>query len=306
MTFQELAIKVIKEAKVPLAPEEIWELAKQKGYDREVGSQGKTPWSSIGAQLYVSVRDRKDSPFAKTETKPRRFYLRSFLKEIKDFDKLIEAQAEKEPAPSGFTFLERQLHPFLAYFSFYYLKSYTKTIEHTKSDKKEYGEWVHPDMVGCYFPIGDWKPEVIEFSSSIGNVPTRISSFEIKRELSFSNLRESFFQTISNSSWANESYLVAAHISIDEDFQEELRRLSSSFGIGVIRLDIEDPDSSEVILPPKFKDTLDWESVNKLSMNPDFREFLKRVKTDLSSKEIRQEKYDKVIEKDSLIKSIRN
>jgi hypothetical protein len=38
---------------------------------------------------------------------------------------------------------------------------------------------------------------------------------------------------------------------------------------------------------------VDWETVNKLSrMNIDFREFLKRVKIDISSKEVRKELYD--------------
>ncbi len=81
-------------------------------------------------------------------------------------------------------------------------------------------------MVGCYFPLDEWKPEVFELSSSIGNVSIRIFSFEIKQELNFNNLREAFFQTVSNSSWANESYLVAAKIQNDEEFSNELKRLS--------------------------------------------------------------------------------
>lgn len=305
MTFLELSAKVLREARAPLTAEEIWEYARNKGYDMEVGTQGKTPWMSISAQLYVNVRDKKDSLFSKTDSKPRRFFLRSLLKEVKDLDKLVEEQVSRGPSAPKFEFLEKDLHAFLAYFAFYFQKSYAKTIAHVKSDKKEFGEWVHPDMVSCYFPIDEWKPEVLEFSATLGNVPTRVSSYEIKRELSFSNLRESFFQTVSNSTWANESYLVAANISNDEDFQEELTRLSSSFGIGVIKLDLDDPDSSEIMLPAELKDTLDWDTVNKLSMNQDFRDFLKRVKVDLSSNEIRKEKYDKILDKESLVKSIK-
>ena len=65
--------------------------------------------------------------------------------------------------------------------------------------------------------------------------------WSLKKRLSFSNLREAFFQAVSNSSWANEGYLVAADISTDEDFQAELHRLSASFGIAIIQLDIEQP-----------------------------------------------------------------
>ena len=94
-------------------------------------------------------------------------------------------------------------------------------------------------------------------------------------------------------------------MSTDEDFNAELRRLSASFGIGVIRIDIDDPDSSEIVFPARTKENLDWEAVNKLTMNSDFMEFLKRLKTDISSKEIRKEKYDKVWNVDELVKTIK-
>lgn len=85
----------------------------------------------------------------------------------------------------------------------------------------------------------------------------------------------------------------------------ELKRLSTAFGIGVIRLDVDDPDSSEVILPAKPKDIIDWDTVNKLSsINPDFRDFLKRIRINMTSREVRKEMYDSVLDKDELIKSL--
>ena len=59
MTFLELAEKVLKEEKRPLTPNEIWNLATEKGYDKEVKSRGKTPWATLGAQLYVSAKENK-------------------------------------------------------------------------------------------------------------------------------------------------------------------------------------------------------------------------------------------------------
>ena len=302
-SFLELAKRVMEEEKKPLSSEEIWEIAKTKGYDRNVGTQGKTPWRTIGAQIYVNIRDKQDSLFTKAETRPRRFQLKALQQEV------VAEPPPTEPVssllPKKFEYLEHQLHPFLAYYGFYYLKAYLKTIQHSKSKREEFGEWIHPDMVGCYYPLDEWKSEVFEFSSAIGNVSVRLSSFEIKRELNFSNLRYSFFQTVSNSSWANEGYLVASEISKDEDFLNELKRLSTSFGIGVIRISIEDPDSTEVLFPAKFKEYLDWDAVNKLAMNSDFREFLRRVRNDISSKEIRKELYDKILTKEDLAKSVK-
>jgi uncharacterized protein len=85
----------------------------------------------------------------------------------------------------------------------------------------------------------------------------------------------------------------------------ELTRLSSAFGIGVIRLNIDDPNSTEILLPAKFKENLDWETINKLAMNKDFEEFLKRIKVDITSREIRKEKYDKIFDSEELVKRIK-
>ena len=301
ITFLQLAQKVIDEAKRPLSATEIWEIAQSKRYDTELGTKGKTPWATMGALLYVDVRDNSDSIFIATGARPKRFVLRS----LEDSLTLTDVIGPPLVTRKRVEYLEKDLHSYIAYYGFYYLKAYLKTIRHNKSDKKEYGEWVHPDLVGCSFLFDEWEDGVVEVSSLMGNSAVRLFSFELKRELSISNLREAFFQAVSNSSWANEGYLVAAEVDNDEDFRIELERLSTSFGIGVIRIDIEDPDSTEIVMSAKSKVSVDWETVNKLAgINPDFRDFLKRIKTDISSREIRRELYDRILEKDDLIRSI--
>lgn len=295
--FLQLAHRVLQEEKRPLTVPEIWELAQSRGYDKDVATKGKTPSASLGAMLYVDVRDNARSEFAAVGTRPKKFILRSLADNVDMKVVDVPAPARKKPE-----YLEKDLHPFLAYFGFYYLRAYLKTIHHNKSGKKDFGEWVHPDMVGSYFPFSDWQNEVVEVSSAMGNTAVKLFSFELKRDLSIGNLRAAFFQAVSNSSWANEGYLAAAEIDDDEDFRTELERLSTSFGIGVIHIDIEDPDSTKVVLPSRSKEFVDWDTVNKLaSINPDFRDFLKRVKIDIQSREIRREMYDRVIEKEELI-----
>jgi hypothetical protein len=297
-TFLELAKRVLEEEKRPLSPVEIWEAAKDKGYDLNVGSIGKTPWQSIGAQIYVNIRDKEDSPFVKIDARPKRFYLHSL--EETGYTTGIELP-NRVTKPS---YLEKDLHPFLAYYASLYLKAYVKTIHHVKSPKGEFSEWLHPDVVGCYFPLEEWKDAVIDFGAAIASTSIKLFSFELKRKLKFSNLRPSFFQAVSNSSWANEGYLVAAEIDANEDFQDELKRLSTSFGIGVLKLDIRDPDSSEIVFPARFREALDWDAINKLTLNPDFDSFLKRVTNDIVTKEIRKEKYDKVSTTEGLLNQI--
>ncbi|MGB9772353.1 MAG: COG2958 family protein [Candidatus Kapaibacteriota bacterium] len=303
MTFLELAERVLSEAKRPLTANEIWTLATEKGYDKQLNSEGKTPWATLGAQIYVNAKDNPKSPFAQTDSRPKKFYLKSQASQLD----LSETAVSKEPTvvkKKRFDFLEKDLHPYLTYYAYYHLHCYTKTINHSQSSKKEFGEWVHPDIVGCYFSLDDWKQEVYELSSAIGNISIRLLSFELKRELSFGNLRESFFQTVSNSSWANESYLVAAEVSEEEEFRSELSRLSTSFGIGVIKLNIEDPHSSEIIFPAKYREALDWETINKLTMNSDFKEFISTVKIDITSKKIHKKEYDQVLDIETLKRKI--
>jgi hypothetical protein len=73
----------------------------------------------------------------------------------------------------------------------------------------------------------------------------------------------------------------------------------------VIELRVDDPNSSDILYPARAKDYLDWETINKLSsMNTDFQDFLRRVKADLSSQEVRKEMYDRILSSDELIASI--
>jgi hypothetical protein len=294
ITFLQMAQKVLSEEKQPLSASEIWQIALSKGYEKLLDSKGLTPWATLGALIYVDVRDNPSTNFV-----PKRFALKSQIAgsggKIPEITKPPQILLQKPQ------FLERDLHPVMVYYGFYYLKAYLKTISHYKSEKKSFGEWVHPDIVGCYFPFRDWEGEVVEVSTLMGNTAVKLYSFELKRELSIANIRESFFQAVSNSSWANEGYLVAANVDT------ELKRLSTAFGIGVIRLDVDDPDSSETLLPAKSKDVIDWDTVNKLSsINPDFHEFLKRIRVDMTSREVRKEMYDTVLGKNELSNSFTN
>lgn len=293
MTFLELAERILSEANKPLTAIEIWNIAATKGYNKQLNSQGKTPWASLGSQIYMNVKDDAKSIFGKTDSRPKKFYLKSMAAQI-DLqddsipDDIVETKRKK------FNYLEKDLHKHLTYFAYNQLNCYTKTIKHNLSSKKEYGDWVHPDMVGCHFRMEDWKKEVYEFSNSIGVRGVILYSFELKRELTLSNLREAFFQCVSNSSWAHESYIVAARVSENEDFEAELERLCASFGIGVIELNMEDPDSSDFIFLAKHKTDLDFEAINKLAMNPDFKDFLETVKIDVNSNKVHKKEYDTV------------
>jgi len=93
MTFLELAKKVLSEIKKPLTANEIWEIAKEKGYNQKLNKQGKTPWATLGAQIYVNVRDKSNTEFASVGKRPKRFYLKS-QKSLFDIEKI---ETEENP-----------------------------------------------------------------------------------------------------------------------------------------------------------------------------------------------------------------
>jgi len=129
----------------------------------------------------------------------------------------------------------------------------------------------------------------------------------MKKELNIGNLRECYFQAVSNSNWANEGYLVVLNI-IDQDgeLMSELRRLNNAFGIGVIKLDARDINESEIVLPAKVKQELDWDTIDLLlKKNGDFREFMEIVKGDITLGRIaNKNNYDLVIKDEDFEKYV--
>jgi hypothetical protein len=196
---------------------------------------------------------------------------------------------------------ERELHPVLTYFAFADpafnrgRQVITKTIGHEKSTGSGYQSWTHPDIVGFSIPLEDWSADVIDFNELSDRNALSVFSFELKRSLTKATYRESFFQAVSNSSWAHRGYLVAAEIAEDDDLLAELDRLASSFGIGIIHLNLPDLSESRVLYPARIKTELDWETINKLcEQNDDFRKFLQSVKIDVSARKIHRAEYDTV------------
>lgn len=122
------------------------------------------------------------------------------------------------------------------------------------------------------------KNHVLGFITKFNKPPIKIYSFEIKKELNFSNYKESFFQAVSNSSWANEGYLVAAQILPDGQFIEALKKLSQSFRIGIIELNRHNVKQSKILSPAKFKEMMDYSVVDELAnKNDNFSQFLKTI-----------------------------
>ena len=173
------------------------------------------------------------------------------------------------------TYKERSLHKLL---SNYLLGQniLSKTIFHESSNKSDQSQkWVHPDMVGVAF--NEFQDSATRSLLKAAETKEYIDlySYELKRTIDNDHqLKEYFFQALSNSSWANYGYLVALEIS--EELMEEMARLNRAFGIGIIKLSPYKDDTQVLFLARKNE--LDYYTIDKLCrINKDFKSFI--VKT---------------------------
>ncbi|GAA9519684.1 COG2958 family protein [Helicobacter pylori] len=270
-------LEVIKE---PIKVTEIYDKAQELFEKGEIENMfdygGNTPNQSVSASIYTALNKGEELPFLKTQEKPA-------LITLKDAAKEPVLNAQKISTPGVKIAHERDLHPFLNYMAINNenLKCYTKTIFHEESSKSPKGtdRWLYPDMVGVRFLHAELSNEnLINFSKKFDTLPVKLVSFELKKEISVHNCRECYFQAISNSSWANEGYLVGHHIDThNSQLMDLLKRLHASFGIGVIDLRT-DEDKSAILLNAKYKEKIDYTVASELSdKNEKFSGFLKSV-----------------------------
>lgn len=306
LTFLKLAEIVLEKAQKPLTSVEIWAMAREQKLDKVMGTSGKTPERSIGAQIYVDIRDKKkDSIFSQDSVRPVKFCLRKYSDGQSHFDD--EPIMRKS---SNSLFNERDLHPLLVKFANadVHFKSYLKTIFHegSRKGKKGMSEWLHPDLVGVYFPFTDFHESTIDLQEKLSLSSVKLFSFEVKIKLTFENLREAYFQAVSNSSWAHEGYLVTLGIDRNPDLMDELRRLSNAFGIGVIKLDPQNIEQSDILFPSKTNQELDFDTINRLTKkNDDFKTFLKDVCNSIKTKEPVPSKYDVILDSSDFEKYVK-
>ncbi|WP_100999378.1 COG2958 family protein [Helicobacter pylori] len=271
---------VLEAIKEPIKVTEIYHKAKVLFEEGEIENmfdyEGKTPDQTASSYIYTALNKGEELPFCKVQEKPILIALKGAAREL-------VLNAEKPSTPSVKIAHERDLHPFLTYMAFNNenLKCYTKTIFHEGSLKSIKGmdRWLYPDMVGVRFLHAELSNEnLIAFSKKFDTLPIKLVSFELKREISVNDCRECYFQAISNSSWANEGYLVGHHINThDSKLMDLLKRLHASFGIGVIDLRT-DEDKSAILLNAKYKEKIDYTVALELSdKNPKFSAFLKSV-----------------------------
>jgi uncharacterized protein len=194
---------------------------------------------------------------------------------------LPEKTESDDSVPTENTLSESQLYPILVQFLWAELGLYSKRIDEKRSSNKsgpKGNHWLFPDLVSMEDLSKDWTQGVRDCVAQIGAQKVRLWSFEVKIAISRANVRECYFQTVSNSSWANLAYLVASQIEGSRTMAE-LRMLAALHGVGVILLDPANPSESQIVIPAIERENVDWSTASRLSAeNPDFDEVVTLVR----------------------------
>lgn len=199
---------------------------------------------------------------------------------VSDDLKAIEHDARDYAKQRLEAILESDLYPLLMQYLSIEQKLFCMRIDEKRSSN-QYGlnanKWLHPDIVAMQPIAKDWHELVRTCVLTGDGQSVRLWSFEVKKQLTRSNVRQYYFQAVSNSTWANEGYLVCTGIASDGT-QEELRMLAALHGIGVIVLNIVDLAESEILIPACRRNEIDWQTVNRLVVeNADMKDFIDLV-----------------------------
>lgn len=243
--------------------------------------------SDLIQQLVAEIGSRRPSLQKKhpelkiTEGRPRKYYYTT------QTDIAAVAAAEStatkptKQANGNVTTGEHALYPLLSRYLSDECGVYAKRIDEKRSSNKRGpngNRWLYPDVVGMQDLGVEWHQQVRDCVNHYSDKRTKLWSFEVKLLINMSNVRECFFQTVSNSSWANFAYLVAAEIEGPHTLKE-LRMLFAAHGIGLIKLDSDTPADSQILIPARERDDIDWDMANRLATeNRDFLEYIKCVK----------------------------
>lgn len=209
-----------------------------------------------------------------TEGRPRKYY-------YTDKSEEAEVKSAEIGTVKANKMAESDLYMLLSEYVWVEHGIYSKRIDEKRSSNRNGpggNKWLFPDLVGMEDLSSDWNREVKDCVAEYSDKRTKLWSFEVKLLLNRSNVRECYFQAVSNSSWGNFGYLVAAEIEGSETMRE-LRMLSAVHGIGLIRLDVENPAESQILIPARERVGIDWDSVNRLAVeNRDFEAYIKLLR----------------------------
>jgi len=237
--------------------------------------------AEIGGERAVAAKKQCPNVVTRDKPRPRIYYW-------EPNPELVAQHAEVDDDPDDATvdtplatpgLSEHDLYPMLIQFLHKEHGLYCQRIDERKS-KNGHGSggnhWLHPDIVALEPLDMEWQSVVRDCVRTGNQSSVRLWSFEVKKHLTKGNVRKSFFQAVSNSSWANFGYLVAT--GLNSDVEGELQMLASLHGIGVLLLNTESLFDSQILIPARERPSVDWQSANRIvTENSDFHHYIEQV-----------------------------
>lgn len=289
MTVKEAILKSLEDLNKLSTYSEVYQHIASHNYYQ---FKGNTPASTVSAQLGDFIK-KEDERVSRISTGSGNYSYYLTKNEIIKADVATSIISESQVSPKAKIYHERDLHKLLSS----YLKNsniFSKTILHEKSlnSKDNNQKWIHPDMVGIKFLNLQTQASQALLKTINKADSFKITSYEIKKQINSDyELKQFYFQAVSNSSWANFGYLVA--FEINSSLNDEMERLNQSFGIGIIKLR-PNPYESKILYPSKYKN-LDFNTIDKLcNVNNEFKTFIEQIEKLLTA----NEKYIKSTEKE--------
>lgn len=204
-----------------------------------------------------------------------------------------EMPADRDGAPEP---AEADLYPVLQMYLLERESVVSKRIrEQTSSNRRgrNGNKWLHPDIVGMHAPGREWLQLVRRCSMELPTRKAKLVAVEVKRLLSAGDVRQHFFQAVSNSTWANRAYLAASEVRGEETWRE-LETLCAAHGVGYIRVRPDDPDECRILIPAREREEVDWASANRIAAeNADFRDYLQNVLNYLQTGELMERLWER-------------
>ncbi len=265
MTIKEAILKTLENNKKLMNHKDIYNYIKKNNLAK---FNSETPEATVSALLGDFIRNN-DNRVKRIKTE-KSTYLYYFSK----YENEINFENEKFDKKEDIKYKERDLHQlFVTYLGAKNI--FAKTIYHETSKQSLNQKWIHPDIIGVEFLQLKSKISSNFLKTIDKNRFFNLYSYELKREIKNDyELKEAYFQAVSNSSWANYSYLVA--LEINDNLLDELQRLNQSFGIGFILLNSY-PYESKILFSAKYRE-LDVKTIDRLcEINKDFEKFIKMI-----------------------------
>lgn len=238
--------------------------------------------AEIGGERTEAAKKRCVNVATQDKPRPRLYYWDANPQQAAEFDNEVDVEEEaQEPDLPVLTpsYSEQELYPLLIEFLHKEHGLYCQRIDE-KTSKNSHGSggnrWLHPDVVALEPLDQHWDAVVKDCVRHGNDSSVRLWSFEVKKQLTKGNVRQCFFQAVSNSTWASFGYLVAT--GLNNDVEPELQMLASLHGIGVLLLNTESLFDSQILIPARERTNIDWQSVNRIvSENTDFHRFIEQV-----------------------------